>query len=181
MKNILLFASLLALAGASSAAAAADDGWYVRGELGQSSLNSNAFGGSNTDTSGNFRAGYYFNPHFAVEGFYSNYGSRSDGFGDKLSVDGWGLGVVAKQNFGPDNTGFFVQGRGGIVRVDSSLSLLGTHVGSDNATKGYIGAGTGYDFNHNVGIGLNYDYTAAGSHGWGGHIGTWTGGVEVRF
>ncbi len=181
MTKTLMMACLLALAGATTTAAAADNGWFVRGELGQSTLHSNAFGSSDSDTAGSGRVGYYFNPHFAVEGFYAGYGSRSDGFGNKLSVDGWGLGVVAKQNFNADNTGFFIQGRAGIARVSADLTVLGTRVASDNSTKGYIGAGTGYDFNRNVGLGLNYDYTSAGSHGWGGHIGTWTGSVEVRF
>lgn len=182
MKKTLLFASLLALAGASSVAAAADNSWYVRGELGQSNISSNAFvGSSNSDTSGSLRAGYYFNPHIAVEGFYANYGNRTDAFGDKLSVDGWGVGVVAKQNFGADNTGFFIQGRAGISRLHGSLDTLGVNVWSSNKTKGYLGVGGGYDFNPNVGIGVNYDYTPAGSNGFSGHISTWTGGVEVRF
>lgn len=181
MNKMIFVASALALASLTSVAAAADDGWYVRGEVGRSDISSNSVFGNNSDTAASFRAGYYFNPNFAVEGSYSNFGNRSDGFGDEIGVDGWGLGIVGKQNFGPNSTGFFIQGRAGIARVTTDVTVLGTKIGSDSSTKGYVGAGIGYDFNRNVGISANYDYTGAGAFGYGGHVSSWTGGLEVRF
>lgn len=181
MNKIILMASVLALAGASSVAAAADNGWYIRGEVGRSDISANGVFGDSSDTAASFRAGYYFNPNFAVEGSYSNFGNRDDGFGDEIGVDGWGLGLVGKQNFGPDNTGFFIQGRAGIARVTTEVKVAGIKIGSDNSTKGYVGAGIGYDFNRNVGISANYDYTGAGAFGFGGHVSSWTGALEIRF
>lgn len=181
MNKTILVACALALASLTSVAAAADDSWYIRGEVGRSDISANGVFGNSSDTAASVRAGYYFTHNFAVEGSYSNFGNRSDGFGNELGVDGWGLGVVGKQNFGPDGNGFFIQGRAGIARVTTDVKVAGVKIGSDNSTKGYVGAGLGYDFSRNVGISANYDYTGAGAYGFGGHVSSWTGGLEVRF
>ena len=181
MNKTLLVASLLALSSLSSVAAAADDNWFVRGEAGQSRLSVNGIGGSNNDTAFGVRAGYYFTPYFAVEGSYTNYGTPvDDGMGDTLKVDAWGLGVVGKKDFGPNNTGFFIDGRIGVSFNNTKISTPGGSA-SDNSTKGYIGVGAGWDFNRNFGISANYDYTSASAFGFSGHLSTVTGAIEARF
>ena len=174
MNKSVLFASLLALAGVSSAASAADDSWFVRGEVGHSRLS--VSGGHETDTSFSARGGYYFNHYIGLEGFYTDFGSKNGG-----KIDGWGVGVVGKTNFGPNNTGWFISGRAGAMRVKTKLDLgiFGTF--SKSATKGYIGVGGGYDFNPNFGLSLNYDYTGVDVLGAGGHVGNVSVAAEVRF
>ena len=181
MNKSILVLSLLALSGLSSIAAAADDNWFVRGEVGQSRLSVNGFSGSNNDTSLGVRGGYYFTPNFAVEGAYTNYGTPiDDGMVNTIKLDAWALGVVAKKDFGPNNTGFFIDGRLGLSFNKTKASSQGQSV-SDNSTDGYVGVGLGWDFNRNFGLGLNYDYTKAKAFGFSGHVSTVTGGLEARF
>ena len=83
--------------------------WFVRGEAGRSHVNadvSGVGGNSDHDSAYSFRTGYYFNPNFAVEGFYSNlydkdftYATPNDG---NVKLNAIGVGVVGKKNFGSD-------------------------------------------------------------------------------
>jgi opacity protein-like surface antigen len=181
MNKTLLVASLLALSGMSSIAAAADDSWFINGNLGSSKLSINGFGTSDSETSGGVGGGYYFTPNFGVEGFYNNFGKRNDGFGDSVTLDGWGLGVVAKKDFGPNNTGFFIDGRLGAFFNHTKVDAAGFGSTSDNSTKPYFGAGVGYDFNRNFGASLNYTYTKFDAFDLSGHASTVTAGLEARF
>ncbi|MBS0194508.1 MAG: porin family protein [Proteobacteria bacterium] len=186
MNKTILFASLLALAGASSVAAAADDSWFVRGELGQDTMTVKGVSGNDSDTAASIRGGYYFTENFAVEGSYTNYGNHNDNAGNRLKTDGWGLGIVGKKNFGPNNTGFFIDGRVGVAFNHTKLELAGVGSSSQNTTKPYFGVGAGYDFNRNFGVGVNWDYTQYDANVFGlgsfnGHISTVTGSLEARF
>src|SRR6476469_5629057 len=119
MKNTLILASALALAGLSTVASAADAGgqWFVRGEAGRSHVT--------TDI--------------------SNVGSGSANDGNsKLSAIG--LGVVGKKNFGADGNGFFIDGRAGVTRGKVETSIAGLGKQSDTSTKPYLGVGAGFDF-----------------------------------
>ena len=91
-----------------------------------------------------------------MEGFYSILGDRSIE-GVSYDMDAAGLGVVGKKNFGADNTGFFIAGRAGVQSVNTKLSAAGVSL-RDRSTKPYFGVGAGYDFDHNNGLSLNYDY-----------------------
>lgn len=86
--------------------------WYGRFEIGHSDLKLSADGLSadDTDTAYGVRAGHYFHPSFAVEGFYSILGDRSLE-GVSFDMDAVGMGVVGKKNFGADDTAFFIAGR----------------------------------------------------------------------
>ncbi|MBS0463359.1 MAG: porin family protein [Proteobacteria bacterium] len=181
MKKTLLFATLLALAGASSVAAAADDSWFVRGNLGSSNLHINSFGSTSSNTAGGVSGGYYFTPNIGIEGRYQSYGNHGDSLGNSLDVDGWGLGVVGKYDFGPDNTGFYIDGRAGWMRMHAKATLAGVGSASINKSKGYAGVGAGYDFNRNFGVGLNYEYAGAGDKGNSAHTNTWSVSAEARF
>jgi opacity protein-like surface antigen len=184
----LLAVSLLALACASSVAAAADDSWFVDGNVGSSRLNTNDFGSFGSGTAGGVSGGYYFTPNVGIEGRYIDYGKHDVSFlgGGNVRVDGWGIGMVGKWDFGPNNTGFYVDARGGFLRTNSKVSagLQGgagnVHL-TDNHSSGYIGAGAGWDFNRNFGIGLNYEYAGARAFGVHGQTSTVTGDVELRF
>lgn len=148
----------LAAAGISLSAAAADgNGAFVRGELGDSFINTVV--SENHELTYTVRAGYFFNDHFAIEGNYSNLG---EGVSRGLDVkhSSYGIGIVGKTNFGSDaHAGVFIDGRFGIARnaiaVDNlpgGIELL-AFTYRDNAP--YLGIGIGYDFNRNFGASLN--------------------------
>ena len=173
----LLVGTLLALAGLSSVAAAADDNWFIRGEAGNSRLSVD--GESGDDTSLGIRGGYFFNRNFGAEIFYTNLGKDSGG-GATFKIDAWGVGVIGKKDFGPNDTGMFVSGRAGIARTKAKISGGGASF-SDTSTKGYAGVGIGYDFTRNFGLSLNVDYNGVDVFGDGGHVVTTTVGLEGRF
>ena len=143
----------------SSTAAATEAGqWYGRLEIGHSDVEVEVddLSADDTDTAYGLRVGHYFTPQFAVEGCYSILGDRSIE-GVSYDMDAAGLGVVGKKNFGADNTGFFIAGRAGVQSVNTKLSAAGVSL-RDRSTKPYFGVGAGYDFDHNNGLSLNYDY-----------------------
>lgn len=181
MKKSVLLASALALASLSSSAVAADGAgtWFVRGEAGRTEMDIEGLDAS--DDAYGARAGYFFNPNFAVEGFYTNYADDSeDGVSAKLS--GFGVGVIGKKNFGPNvHTGFFINGRVGVARVETKLAVVEVGSVKESATKGYVGVGTGYDFSPNLGLSLNYDYTKTDTFGLDIKLETLTLGLEYRF
>lgn len=178
MRKVYFFAGALALASLSSAAMAEGQGPFVRVEGGHSQLHAN--GASDGDTAWSLRGGYAFNPNFALEGFYSKlYDATDNGVSGK--VDGVGVGVVGKKNFGPDNTGFFIDGRVGVARNKVKVGIAGLGSDSDTSTKPYYGVGAGYDFNRNFGLSLNYDRNKASAFGFDGKVNTLTMGAEYRF
>ena len=132
-----------------------------------------------TDTAYGLRVGHYFTPQFAVEGFYSILGDRSIE-GVSYDMDAAGLGVVGKKNFGADNTGFFIAGRAGVQSVNTKLSAAGVSL-RDRSTKPYFGVGAGYDFDHNNGLSLNYDYNKGDLFNADVTAQTLTLGYEYRF
>lgn len=176
MRKILFFAGALALASASTAAMA--QGPFVRVEGGHSQLHVD--GDSDGDTAWSLRGGYAFNPNFALEGFYSQlYDATADGVAGK--VDGYGVGVVGKKNFGPEDTGFFVDGRVGLARDKVKIGIAGLGSESDRSTRPYYGVGAGYDFNKNFGLSLNYDWNKVSAFDTDGKVKTLTMGAEYRF
>jgi predicted porin len=179
-KKTRVLASAFALAALSSTAFAADGSWYVRGEAGKSRLSVEDFSGHDNDTTYGVRGGYWFTPNFATEAFYTRFGhDAADGASAK--IDGFGVGVVGKKNFGPDNSGFFVDGRAGVLRADTSVRVAGLGSDSDHSTKPYVGVGAGYDFSKAFGVSLNYDYNKADAFGEGVTARTLTLGGEYRF
>ena len=180
MKKILVLATAVALAGLSTSALAA--GGFIRGELGRSHVTADIDGfggGSDNDSSYSLRGGYYFNDNFAVEGFYSNLFDKSQDGAD-VQLSAIGIGLVAKKNFGPDNTGFFIDGRAGIARGKIDVSFGGESA-SDTSTKPYFGVGAGYDFNRNLGVSLNWDYLKGSGEGLSLTAKPLTAALEYRF
>ena len=181
-KTTCVLASALALAALSTSAFAADGNgdWYLRGEAGNSRLSVQDLSGHDNDTAYGVRGGYWFNPNFAAEAFYTNYGKQSsDGASAKL--EGIGAGIVGKKNFGPDNSGFFIDGRAGLQRARTSVRLAGVGGADDHSTKPYVGVGAGYDFSKAFGMSVNYDYNRADAFGGKLTARTLTLGAEYRF
>ena len=183
MKKYLL-ASALVLATASGSALA---GGFVRVEAGRSHGNIDVSGlGSESDNDSTYsvRGGYWFNPNFAVEGFYTDAfdKSYSDGIDTaNLKATAIGLGVVGKKNFGADGNGFFIDGRAGVARGKLEASVTGLGSESDTSIDPYFGVGAGYDFSQSLGLGLSYDYLKSSGQDVDVTVKTLTLGVEFRF
>ena len=159
MKHAVPLACALAL-GALSAPAFASEAQghqgFVRVELGNTDFETSIHGGGPTvtedsDTRG-FGGGYWFNANFGVEGNYIHLYDRDLRGGAELEVYSIGAGLVAKKNFGDDGNGFYLGGRAGIAYVDEQGS------DDDGSAQPYYGVNLGYDFNRNVGLGLNYTH-----------------------
>lgn len=155
MKKTLILSCALVLAGLSTSAMAAEGQGFVRGEIGQTDVEIDGFSGSDDDTSFSLRGGYYFNANIAVEGAYNNLYDK-----DGAELTSFGVGVVAKKNFGANNSGFFINGRVGVERVKGEATD-GVNSVDDTSTKAYYGVGAGYDFSESFGLSLNYDFHKA--------------------
>lgn len=184
MKNkTLLLSCALALAALSHAAVAAEGQGFVRAEAGQSDVEFDVdlFGSeSDDDTAYSLRGGYWFHDNFAGEVFYSQLYDKTDG-GLSFELSGYGIGVVAKKNFGPNNTGFFVGGRAGYMHMEAKASIVDVSHGEDSSDRGYIGANVGYDFSEVFGLSLNYDFHDGDFENFSAEGETLTLGAEVRF
>lgn len=164
---------------------------FVRAEAGRSDIEAelSGFGGDgDKDSTYSFRAGYWFNPQVAVEGFYSRFYDESltidDGSGPvtlRGKLSGIGLGVVGKTHFGTNNTGFFVSGRVGVMRGKIDASVTGLGSGSDTSVKPYFGVGAGYDVSESFGVSLNYDQYKGSGEDLSITAQTFTVGIEARF
>ena len=186
MKKTLILSSALALAMIAPAAMAQDGtGGFIRGEIGQSDVevDVDGFSDSDNDTSAVFGGGYWFNQNFAVEGhigtMYSEY------LGDDVDFDlvSFGAGIAGKKNFGPAaHTGFFIGGRVGVARVTAQLREDDFDVIDDeHSTKPYYGVSVGYDFNPRFGMSLNFDRRQADYDGVDVDVDTIALGGEFRF
>jgi len=175
-----LFALALASAGLAAAPAmshAADangpgGGFFINGNIGQSSLSKGAYDDNDTGYAGNIGYRWALNPNVAlgIEGGYTDLGkfdpkSGSDGLG-RASVKGWTAGVNGHFNITPE---WYLSGRAGLFRADIKGSYLDESASpvnvDDTSSKYYAGAGVGYDFSNNFSVGVNYDYYKADKNG----------------
>lgn len=182
MKKPLLIAFALAFAGLSPAAPAAEGEAFVRAEVGSSDVDydiDDFASGSDDDNAWSVRGGYWFHRNVGVEGFYANLYDEPV-LGVDVELAAYGLGVVAKKNFGAGDRGFFISGRAGVAHMESRFSNGSGH-GKDESDKPYAGVGVGYDFGEVVGVSLNYDVHRADFDGFELDADALTAGVEVRF
>lgn len=182
MTKTLLLCCTLALASLSNVATAADGGQgFVRLEAGNSDvdLDVDGFKSSDDDTVYSLRGGYWFHANFGVEAFYTNFYDKPV-YNVDLELSGYGLGAVAKKNFGANNSGFFIAGRAGVAHMEGKISDDLGH-GEDSSNKAYFGAGIGYDFSDVFGLSLNYDVHKADVFNASVDADTLTLGAEVRF
>lgn len=186
MKKNLILAVGLVLAGLSAPVLAQGNG-FIRGEVGQSDVDLSVDGvsGSDEDTTWGVRGGYWFNPNFAVEGFYSQVYSTSynDGFDTyNAKLHGVGVGIVGKKSFAGAHQGFFVGGRAGISRGVATLDVDGdVEEAEASSAKPYFGVNAGYDFSPRFGLSLNYDRLRADGDGVDVKVDVLSLGAELRF
>lgn len=180
MKTTILAIALTAgIAALPLAGHAADNsGFFINGNVGQSSIDKGAYDDNDTGYGANLGYRWALAPNFllGVEGGYTDLGSVSPkrGYADlgKGELSGWTLGVNGHWNL-TDN--WYVSGRGGFFRgdvkggyvtsLDPTSGLYVYDRVDDHSNKWYAGAGFGYDFNNNVSVGLNYDYYKAEKSG----------------
>ena len=178
MRNIL-FVTAFAAAGLAAlpiASHAAEDnaGFFINGNVGQSTLDKGIY--DDDDTAYGINLGYRWSlaPNFAlgVEGGYTDLGQWSPRstaiaalpageFLNDAELSGWTAGINAHWNLSDT---WYLSGRTGLFRADIKGDQLvaGLPVGTDDTSnKWYAGAGVGYDFSNRFSVGLNYDYYKA--------------------
>jgi opacity protein-like surface antigen len=173
IKNTLLAIALaatgtIAAPAISHAADGSNGGFFVNGNVGQSSLDKDMINDNDTGYGANVGYRWALNPSLAlgVEGGYTRLGSfdptiNFSGFGlGHTQINGWTAGVNAHFNLSPN---WYLSGRTGLFRADVKSNFLldesATPVNIDaTSDKYYAGAGFGYDFSNNLSVGLNYDY-----------------------
>lgn len=184
MKTHLILAATLAACATAPVFAADGSGGYIRAEIGQSDIDIdfNGWSESDDDTSFVFSGGYWFNRNFAIEGHVGTLYTEYLGNDVDLDLVTIGIGVAAKHSFGLDGTGFFIGGRAGIARITAQLREDDWDVIDDeHSTKPYFGASIGYDFNRRFGLSLNWDRRQADFDGVDLDIDTLGIGGEFRF
>jgi OmpA-OmpF porin, OOP family len=174
MKKTLLalaFASagLLAVPAAfAQSAPTHNDGWFVNGNVGRTSIDKGPYDGHDTGYAigGGYR--WAFSPQVAlgVEAGYNDLGnihvknifnSNDVVQQGRSQLHGWTAGVNGHFNIAPN---WYLSARGGIYGWKGhglSNNENPIRTGLDD-TSWYAGAGVGYDFSNNVSVGLNYDH-----------------------
>ena len=193
MKNTL-FTIALAAAGLavvpaiSHADSNGNGGFFVNGNVGQSSLDKGAY--NDDDTAYDLNLGYRWalNPNVAlgVEGGYVDLGKfdpKSSALPfPRASVKGWTAGVNGHFNLTPQ---WYLSGRAGLFRADVKGGYFDNTPApvlvDDTSNKYYAGAGVGYDFSNNFSVGVNYDYYKTGANGLNLDPNLVSVSAEVRF
>ncbi len=143
-KNI---AALILCTAFATSAFAADQGFYVGANVGQSSTDTFALS-TKTGTSFSVLAGYQFMKYVAAEVQYNDFGSPTDVGGTSVKINGYSAAAV------------------GILPINDQWSLMaklgyaGTKLGSPvDKTKSDVTYGIGgqYNIDRNWGVRANYD------------------------
>lgn len=182
MKKIVALALAVSLAGFSHAAVAAEGQGFVRAELGTTDVDfevEDFADESDDDSAYAIRGGYYFHRNVGIEAFYTTLYDQA-AYGAQVELSGYGIGAVAKKNFGADDTGFFVSARAGVAHTELKVSIPEAH-GEASDTHAYAGVGLGYDFNDLYGVSLDYLVQKPDFDGFAADTRTLTLGFEVRF
>ena len=145
MKKISI-AVLLASAAVSTAAFAADQGFYVGGNVGQASTNFTGLT-SKTGTAVSVLGGYQINKNFAVEAQYGDFGS----IGNKqpVKITEYGVSAVGMLPFNDQWTGLAKLGF-------ANTSIATTPNKASNSSVSY-GLGVQYNVNQQLGVRAGYD------------------------
>lgn len=171
MKRLITTAALAASLAATSAFAQSyhyspDEGPYLGAGIGHSKLDNDTLdwlgdNGVNTDDSDTgykLFVGYQFNPNFAIEAGYVNFGEFTanaaagrDNANLELGIDGFTGALIGKL---PIQNGFSVFGKLGMVVWDADLSGSATvsgqsfrEKGSEDGTDPFYGIGAEYEIN----------------------------------
>lgn len=197
--NKTLFAIAIAAAGltalpVTSNAAQDKAGFFINGNVGKSNVNKGVY--DDNDTGYGVNAGYRWSlaPSFAfgVEGGYTSLGTWSPKsiasaalplgvIYNDAKLSGWTAGINGHLNM-TDN--WYLSGRTGLFRGDikGDQTIAGLPVYTKGTSNSwYAGAGVGYDFSDNFGLGLNYDYYKADKNGLKFNPSLVSVSAEVRF
>jgi OOP family OmpA-OmpF porin len=209
---ISMAATLVSVAAGVTTVQAADlTGWYGGVNLGRSDLKLNggdldgAFANQGLTTSSSIdrhdtgyslNLGYLFNPHFAVEGGYVDFGKfnfnsavsapTADTINGNYKAHGYNLSAVG---IVPLNQGLSVYGKAGAFRSRAELDANSTGMvpvsgASDWETHPTFGIGAGYDFTKNIIGKLEWNrYLNVGDSNTTGRgdIDLYTAGVAFKF
>lgn len=165
-KNFVALALIAAGAfGVPSAQANDLTGWFVNGGVGQANYHASIDGynlGSDHGTAGILNVGYR-TQFIGFEAGYTNLGSVSasePGYKAKLSGEGLTLGINGHFNVTDQ---WFISARTGLFQwklhaKETDYAQGASYSASTESTDGYVGVGTGYDFNRHWSLGANFDY-----------------------
>jgi OOP family OmpA-OmpF porin/outer membrane immunogenic protein len=175
VKNKTLLALALSAAGLFAASVASaqsaptqNGGWFIGGNVGQTSINQGPYDDQATGYALNGGYRWALSPSVAlgVELGYNDLGniqpknvfnSQPVVANGKTQLHGWTTGVNGHFNLSPN---WYVSARTGIYGWKGhglSNDENPIRKGLDD-TSWYAGAGVGYDFSNNVSLGVNYDY-----------------------
>lgn len=142
------------------AAQAADRGFYLGGKIGAASHEDEFL--DEDDTSWGLYGGYQFNPYFALEGEYTDFGNPEG----SLTPPSLGTGSVEPESIGIAAVGFLpigeqfkLLGKAGFHSFDLNPNRgrdLEDVIGDDSSTDPYYGVGGQYDFNSNWSLRAEY-------------------------
>lgn len=171
MRRLVTFALIAAFSSAPALAQTAlktsFEGTYLGAGIGQSKLHDDSFDQlekfgysvDNNDTAYQLFMGYQFNPYFAVEGSYIDFGDFSASYSDaylkpnnELSTDGFGAAMLGRL---PIQGGFSIHGKLGMVAWDAESKggysydkSLSADSNSDDGTDPFYGLGAEYASNN---------------------------------
>ncbi|MFB9146038.1 outer membrane beta-barrel protein [Halomonas alkalicola] len=172
MKRLIATAALATLVAtpalAQSYPGVPDEGFYLGTAIGQAKLKNDTLDllddlGANTDdkdTAFKLFAGYQFNPNFAVEASYVDFGDFTANAAVavngnivseniKASADGFGFALVGRL---PIDAGFSVFGKLGLIAWDGKVS----GVARENGTVVFEGSDSADDIDPFYGVGVEY-------------------------
>ena len=140
-------------------AAAADNGYYIGGSLGQARPNFDTAGSANNanttinSSDGIYKvfAGYQFHKYFSFEATYINLGSYNVSNGNTIEPAGWGIALVGTL---PIANNVSLLGRIGEYRMRQKMNPIAI---DDNSWSPSFGAGLKYDFNPNLSARAEYE------------------------
>ncbi|PND37342.1 hypothetical protein C1O66_07230 [Paucibacter aquatile] len=146
MKKIF---ALAALAFAATTACAADNSWYVGGDVGSTKFKGN--GESDTKTGFGATVGYQLNTNVAFEASVRRLGSAKDS-GVKLSVNAIQLSALG---IAPINNEFSLFARLGVSRNSLDFTVNSAEV-SFHKTKAFFGLGAAYQIDKALSLRAEY-------------------------
>lgn len=155
-------AALLAASALSIPAYAADTGWYLLGEVGQTKVKDIDTTGipnpsvDDTDTGFKVGGGYMFHKNFGVEAAYVDLGKATVSSGGQ-TVEAKASGeVLALVGVLPLGDQFSLMARLGLINGTVKISGPGGSVDSTDVKTTY-GVGAGFNFTPQLGIRLDWD------------------------
>lgn len=164
-RNLLIGLAAMALAAGASAQV------YGGAAIGSARINLDCAGATTcdkTDTGWKLFGGYHFNPNWAAEIAYFDFGTGKASATDtelgtitgEVENTGFGVGVALRQDLAP-NWNFV--GRFGLASIKTKISGAVTGLGSgsdsDRNVQPYAGLGVGYKLSKSTSLDLAWDFS----------------------